>query len=133
MRQPPTSMRSRILSARTDVGNMRPGIECWPPQARDARHLPAAATATATTGTARPGGWLRRYRFEAHATTRDPAPASAISCRDGAGRASRLLVVRLSSERVRQAVRQDCSFAKKQASPPALLGVVRLDSAAAVC
>jgi hypothetical protein len=25
--------------------------------------------------------------------------------------------VRLSSERVRQAVRQDCSFAKKQASP----------------
>jgi hypothetical protein len=42
------------------------------------------------------------------------------------GLASRLLVVvRLSSERVRQPVRQDCSFAKKQASPPALLVVVR--------
>jgi hypothetical protein len=40
--------------------------------------------------------------------------------------ASRLLVVvRLSSERVRQPVRQDCSFAMKQASPPALLVVVR--------
>jgi hypothetical protein len=35
------------------------------------------------------------------------------------------LFVRLSSERVRHAVRQDCSFAKKQASPPALLVVVR--------
>ena len=33
-------------------------------------------------------------------------------------RAGRLLsFVRLSSERVRQAVLQDCSFAKKQASP----------------
>jgi hypothetical protein len=28
-----------------------------------------------------------------------------------------LVVVRLSSERARQAVRQDCSFAKKQESP----------------
>jgi len=36
-----------------------------------------------------------------------------------------LVVVRLSSERVRQAVPQDCSFAEKQASPPALLVVVR--------
>jgi hypothetical protein len=36
--------------------------------------------------------------------------------------------VRLSSERVRQAVRQDCSFAKKQASPPALLVVIQLES-----
>ena len=35
-----------------------------------------------------------------------------------------LRFVRLSSERVRQAVRQDCSFAKTQASPPALLVVV---------
>jgi hypothetical protein len=35
-----------------------------------------------------------------------------------------LLFVQLSSERARQAVRQDCSFAKKQASPPALLVVV---------
>jgi hypothetical protein len=34
-------------------------------------------------------------------------------------------VVRLSSERVRQAVRQDCPFAKKQASPPALLVVIQ--------
>jgi hypothetical protein len=32
------------------------------------------------------------------------------------GLTARLLVVRLSSERVHQAVRQDCSFAKKQAS-----------------
>jgi hypothetical protein len=32
--------------------------------------------------------------------------------------------VRLSSELARQAVRQDCSFAKKQESPPALLVVV---------
>jgi hypothetical protein len=37
---------------------------------------------------------------------------------------SLLLVVRLSSERAIQAVRQDCSFAKNQASPPALLVVV---------
>ena len=36
-----------------------------------------------------------------------------------------LHLVQPSSERVRQAVRQDCSFAKKQASPPALLVVVR--------
>jgi hypothetical protein len=36
-----------------------------------------------------------------------------------------LLVVHLSSARVRQAVRQECSFAKKQASPVALLVVVR--------
>jgi hypothetical protein len=36
-----------------------------------------------------------------------------------------LLVVQLSSERARQAVRQDCSFAKKQESPPALLVVVQ--------
>jgi hypothetical protein len=35
------------------------------------------------------------------------------------------LIVRLSSERPRQAVRQDCSFAKKQKSPPALLVVVQ--------
>jgi hypothetical protein len=35
-----------------------------------------------------------------------------------------MLFVRLSSDRVRQAMRQDCSFAKKQASPPALLVVV---------
>jgi len=35
-----------------------------------------------------------------------------------------LVFVRLSSERVRQAVRQDCSFVKKQESPPALLVVV---------
>jgi hypothetical protein len=34
--------------------------------------------------------------------------------------------VRLSSERVRQAVPQDCSFAERQASPPALLVVVPL-------
>jgi hypothetical protein len=33
--------------------------------------------------------------------------------------------VRLCSERMRQAVRQDCSFAKKLESPPALLVVVR--------
>jgi hypothetical protein len=35
------------------------------------------------------------------------------------------VLVRLSSERERQAVRQDCSFAKKQKSPPTLLVVVR--------
>jgi hypothetical protein len=33
-------------------------------------------------------------------------------------------VVRLSSERARKAVRQDCSLAKKQESPAALLVVV---------
>ena len=44
------------------------------------------------------------------------------------GGAGRLLVfVRLSSERVRQAVRDDCSFANKQASPVALLVVVRCE------
>jgi len=42
----------------------------------------------------------------------------------GDGRAPLPSFVRLSSEGVRQAVRQDCSFAKKQASPPALLVVV---------
>src|SRR5215207_1577072 len=36
------------------------------------------------------------------------------------------LFVRLSSERARQAVRQDSSFAKKQESPPALLVVVQV-------
>ena len=36
-----------------------------------------------------------------------------------------LRFVQLSSERRRQAVRQHCSFAKKQESPPALLRVVR--------
>jgi len=36
-----------------------------------------------------------------------------------------LVFVRLSRERARQAVRQDCSFAKKQESPPALLVVVQ--------
>ncbi|HEX2309578.1 MAG TPA: hypothetical protein VHH91_02575 [Vicinamibacterales bacterium] len=36
-----------------------------------------------------------------------------------------LVFVQLSSERVRQAVRQDCSFARKQATPPALLVVVQ--------
>ena len=40
----------------------------------------------------------------------------------GTGPAGALMLpVRLSSERVRQAVRQDCFFAKKQASPVALL------------
>jgi hypothetical protein len=36
-----------------------------------------------------------------------------------------LLFVRLSSERARHAVRQDCSLLKKQESPPALLVVIR--------
>jgi hypothetical protein len=36
-----------------------------------------------------------------------------------------LLFVRLSSERASQAVRQHCSFAKKQELPPALLVVVQ--------
>jgi hypothetical protein len=36
-----------------------------------------------------------------------------------------LRFVRLSSERARQAVRRDCSFAKKRESPPALLVVVQ--------
>jgi hypothetical protein len=44
---------------------------------------------------------------------------------DRASVASRLLlVVRLSSERARQPVRQDCSFAKKQESPHARLVLV---------
>jgi hypothetical protein len=43
--------------------------------------------------------------------------------------AGRLLrFVRLSSERARHAVRQDCSFAKKQKSPSALSVVVRHES-----
>jgi len=45
------------------------------------------------------------------------------------GPAARLLVVvRLSSQRARQGVRQDCSSVKKRESPPALLVVVRGDS-----
>jgi hypothetical protein len=36
-----------------------------------------------------------------------------------------LVLVRLRSERARRAARQDCSFANKQESPPALLVVVR--------
>jgi hypothetical protein len=36
----------------------------------------------------------------------------------------RLRIVHLSSEPARQAVRHDCSFAKKQESPPAFLVVV---------
>jgi hypothetical protein len=39
-----------------------------------------------------------------------------------------LVVVRLSSERARQAVRQDCSFAKEQESRRALLVVVLSES-----
>jgi hypothetical protein len=39
-----------------------------------------------------------------------------------------LQFVRLSSERARQAVRQDCSLPKKQESPPPLLVIVRGDS-----
>jgi hypothetical protein len=35
-----------------------------------------------------------------------------------------LVVVQLSSERARHALRQDCSFAKQQDSPPALPVVV---------
>jgi hypothetical protein len=46
----------------------------------------------------------------------------AVSARFAPGRL--LTFVRLSSERARQAVRQECSFAKKQESPPALLVVV---------
>jgi hypothetical protein len=38
------------------------------------------------------------------------------------------VIVRLSSERARQGVRQDCCFAKKQQSPPALLVVVQTES-----
>src|SRR3954465_11020451 len=48
--------------------------------------------------------------------------------RPGRRHAALPLLVRLSSERVRQAVPQDCSFAEKQASPPALLAVVRSES-----
>src|SRR4051812_2650348 len=48
--------------------------------------------------------------------------------RPGRRHAALRLLVRLSSERVRQAVPQDCSFAEKQASPPALLVVVRSES-----
>ena len=56
---------------------------------------------------------------------RSRVPRSATVRRERAPVTSRLLlVVRLSSERVRQAVRQDCSCAKTQASPPALLVVV---------
>jgi hypothetical protein len=56
-------------------------------------------------------------------------PASAITRRNGGGPAPRLLVVvRLGSERARQAVRQDCSFGRKQESPPAALVVVRCGS-----
>jgi hypothetical protein len=77
----------------------------------------------------RPNQSPGRYRNEANAVARAiprqltqsrvvmaPVPASRL-----------LVVVRLSSERVRQAVRQDCS-AKKQASPPALLVVIQLES-----
>jgi hypothetical protein len=47
----------------------------------------------------------------------------------GAARDGRLLLVRLSSERASQAVRQGCSFSKKQELPPALLVGVQRRSA----
>jgi hypothetical protein len=49
-----------------------------------------------------------------------------------AGTSGRLLLVRLSSERARQAVRRDSSFAKKQEPPPALLVVVHSDGLVAL-
>jgi hypothetical protein len=42
-------------------------------------------------------------------------------------------IVRLSSEQSCQAVRQDCSFAKKQGSPPARLVVVQSEHLVAAC
>jgi hypothetical protein len=42
----------------------------------------------------------------------------------GGGSGSLSLLVQLSSERARHALRQDCSFAKQQDSPPALPVVV---------
>jgi hypothetical protein len=60
--------------------------------------------------------------IEFHALRRSAATALPVASR-------LLLVVRLSSERARQAVRQDCSLAKKQESPTTLLVVVRSDSA----
>ena len=59
-------------------------------------------------------------------SARYPAPTSAIARRNDPGSAPRLLVVvQVSSEPARQALRQACCFARKQASPPALLVVVR--------
>jgi hypothetical protein len=52
----------------------------------------------------------------------------AVAHRDALGASRLLSFVRLSSERARQEVRRDCSFAKKRESPPALLVVVRSES-----
>ena len=67
-----------------------------------------------------------RCRVEAHAIARAiPRRLAQSRVATSPGPASRLLVVvRLSSERARQAVRHDCSFAKKPASPRAFLVVV---------
>ena len=58
-------------------------------------------------------------------TAKRPHPLEWSSQRVRAPRAGRLLrFVQLSSERARHALRQDCSFAKQQDSPPALPVVV---------
>ena len=64
-----------------------------------------------------------RCRFEARAIARAIARQLAQSCRRAPSRL--LVVVRLSSEWGGQAVRYECSFAKKRESPTALLVVVR--------
>jgi hypothetical protein len=66
-----------------------------------------------------------RCRNEAHAIAGAiPRQLAQLRVAMAAGPAPRLLVVvRLSSELTVQAVRQDCSFAKKRESPPAFLVV----------
>jgi hypothetical protein len=68
----------------------------------------------------RSGAIATRQTEQRHACSRVP-PSATVRRERGPVVSRLLLVVRLSSERVRQAVPQDCSFAEKQASPPALL------------
>src|SRR5215217_1150147 len=89
------------------MNSSKPSRSAVTPRAEKAGSLEISTAAT------HQAGFTRQPRLIAIARLRSCGPRAAL-----------LLIVRLSSERVRQAVRQDCSFAKKQASPPALLVVV---------
>ena len=77
-----------------------------------------------------PGSMAARSRIGRAAASREAERCVAAVLLRGTRDSARQLaqIVRLSGERTRQAVRQDCSFAKKQESPAALLVVVRRGS-----
>jgi hypothetical protein len=92
-------------------GNRSPG---------DARFRPDRSLSTCS-----PDEWSSSQATASCVRGQTPASVERSSQHVRAPRARRLLrFVRLGSERVRQAVRHDSSFAKKQASPLALLDVV---------